>query len=466
MAEHESSLSSGTARERLENENVSKRKRTIDEEDEIIEDDEFGEEEEEEEEEPTSGFQGESSLPGGDDGSAIDINQKKPIKKKRKYKPRVRKHPVPFLSRLVQMFTEEPQLIRWSQGNIIIPDPKGLEKRLPIYFRHGNYNSFLRQLNNFGYNKVETCHGICTVYVKVQGEQVHDIAGLLALRPRERKTERQGTNTRGVIFSTEEAQNAVDIAVAAALPQNNFQSAEQQHEQPLQYHDQKSKNKIANVDTWFVRQQKEIAAAPLPQSPQSISGAHMINFQMPQNDIQYRFQQNPAAKASMFLPTPSIVTPSNATAPVSTTGISFAAKAPAPSKRANTGTEQNCISGTTDDSRMPEVEALLALRPRGTSVTTIEQARHKEQVVEEIVPSQQEPKKTNQELQVKIKRHEVGNITSDVPPLSVPGISIKQQHPFYKLHSSGILRPPPIDISDSNAIQPQMSSHEAMLLKN
>lgn len=30
-----------------------------------------------------------------------DIGQ---LKKKRKYKPRVRKHPVPFLSRLVQMF--------------------------------------------------------------------------------------------------------------------------------------------------------------------------------------------------------------------------------------------------------------------------------------------------------------------------------------------------------------------------
>lgn len=109
-----------------------------------------------------------------------------PRKPKRKYKPRVRKQPVPFLTRLVQMFEEEPEFIEWRDGDIIIPDPKQLEKKLPTYFRHSNYNSFLRQLNNFGFNKVEVPNAPYILYVKVQGEKVTDIQGLLALRPRER----------------------------------------------------------------------------------------------------------------------------------------------------------------------------------------------------------------------------------------------------------------------------------------
>ena len=60
---------------------------------------------------------------------------------------------------------ELPDLIQWTQeGTILIPDPDELEvraarapclasstpaqKKLPIYFRHGHYSSFLRQLNN------------------------------------------------------------------------------------------------------------------------------------------------------------------------------------------------------------------------------------------------------------------------------------------------------------------------------
>ncbi|KAJ8600578.1 hypothetical protein CTAYLR_008194 [Chrysophaeum taylorii] len=95
------------------------------------------------------------------------------VKNKRKYKPRERKHPVPFLSNLVLMF----------------------EKTLTTYFRHGNYNSFLRQLNNFGFNKVEAPSAAYALYAKVQGEKVKTMEGLLALRPRERKTTTASTNS-------------------------------------------------------------------------------------------------------------------------------------------------------------------------------------------------------------------------------------------------------------------------------
>lgn len=128
-------------------------------------------------------------IPTGVYGLSPGYDMGGPIKKKRKYKARERKHPVPFLSRLVEMFEQEPDHIQWRDGDIIIPDPKQLETKLSTYFRHGNYNSFLRQLNNFGYNKVEVQNAPYTLYVKVQGEKVSTIGALLALRPRERKPE-------------------------------------------------------------------------------------------------------------------------------------------------------------------------------------------------------------------------------------------------------------------------------------
>ena len=92
-----------------------------------------------------------------------------------------RRATVPFLSKLVQLFEEEPDLIQWRDGSIAIPNPRKLEAKLPVYFRHAKYTSFQRQLNNFGYTKVDRSSMEYSVYVKSKGPAVKTIDDLLNL---------------------------------------------------------------------------------------------------------------------------------------------------------------------------------------------------------------------------------------------------------------------------------------------
>lgn len=67
-------------------------------------------------------------------------------------------NPPDFLVKLLAMVKEDhedPRLITWDCGKVFIQDPVALEKKMPTYFRHSNFSSFQRQLNNFGFRKVE-----------------------------------------------------------------------------------------------------------------------------------------------------------------------------------------------------------------------------------------------------------------------------------------------------------------------
>lgn len=62
-----------------------------------------------------------------------------------------------FLSKLYQMLNfEDAEIIQWDQGKIYVKDPDKLGKEvLKKYFRHSRYTSFQRQLNYFGFKKIE-----------------------------------------------------------------------------------------------------------------------------------------------------------------------------------------------------------------------------------------------------------------------------------------------------------------------
>ena len=64
--------------------------------------------------------------------------------------------PPDFLVKLLTMVGDEaPDLISWTGGKLYIHDPVALERKMSVYFRHSNFSSFQRQLNNFGFRKVE-----------------------------------------------------------------------------------------------------------------------------------------------------------------------------------------------------------------------------------------------------------------------------------------------------------------------
>uniref|UniRef100_A0A6U1QEX2 HSF-type DNA-binding domain-containing protein n=1 Tax=Fibrocapsa japonica TaxID=94617 RepID=A0A6U1QEX2_9STRA len=66
-------------------------------------------------------------------------------------------HCAEFLSKLVEMCrTESPDVIRWDYGRIVVDNPPFLCSHvLKKYFRHSRYTSFKRQLNYFGFKKVQ-----------------------------------------------------------------------------------------------------------------------------------------------------------------------------------------------------------------------------------------------------------------------------------------------------------------------
>lgn len=66
----------------------------------------------------------------------------------------------PFLQKLYQMLedTSASAIMSWTPAGdaIVVHEPEAFAQQLlPLYFKHNNFSSFVRQLNTYGFNKID-----------------------------------------------------------------------------------------------------------------------------------------------------------------------------------------------------------------------------------------------------------------------------------------------------------------------
>ena len=66
----------------------------------------------------------------------------------------------PFLQKLYTMLEDESAhpIMSWTPNgeSIVVHQPEAFAQQLlPLYFKHNNFSSFVRQLNTYGFNKVD-----------------------------------------------------------------------------------------------------------------------------------------------------------------------------------------------------------------------------------------------------------------------------------------------------------------------
>ena len=131
--------------------------------------------------------------------------------------------PASFLLKLREVLArEDPAVISWDgDGKITIGDPKRLgDEVLTRYFRHGNFSSFQRQLNYFGYYKVQGKGRLAAcVYTNdalaaaAGGPPDLPVDALLALK---RKSSREGAAAAAAAAAARRARRAHAIRPSAA----------------------------------------------------------------------------------------------------------------------------------------------------------------------------------------------------------------------------------------------------------
>ena len=105
-------------------------------------------------------------------------------------------NPTPFILKLYELINDDSSkpLICWSteqnRPGFVVLDPVQLAATLlPKYFKHANFSSFVRQLNIYGFHKVDHPLGQCFHHPSFRANHPELLANIHRQQPRKIETE-------------------------------------------------------------------------------------------------------------------------------------------------------------------------------------------------------------------------------------------------------------------------------------